>query len=119
MSGRSYQIPSFRRLLRLVSAAFVLCFASVNAAVAATSLSGNLTDPDGGVVPGATVRLLRRADSSRNETQTDGQGQFFFANLDAGEYRLTAEFPGFAPITRTMRRMTSGPRGSNFPTSLY
>ncbi len=102
MSGRSYQIPSFRRLLRLVGAAFVLCFASVNAAVAATSLSGNLTDPDGGVVPGATVRLLRRADSSRNETQTDGQGQFFFANLDAGEYRLTAEFPGFAPITRTI-----------------
>ena len=102
MSGRSYQIPSFRRLLRLVGAAFVLCFASVNAAVAATSLSGNLTDPDGGVVPGATVRLLRRADSSPNETQTDGQGQFFFANLDAGEYRLTAEFPGFAPITRTI-----------------
>src|SRR5437870_4243567 len=102
MSGRSYEIPSFRRLLRLVGAAFVLCFASVNAAVAATSLSGNLTDPDGGVVPGATVRLLRRADSSRNETQTDGQGQFSFANLDAGEYRLTAEFPGFAPITRTI-----------------
>src|SRR5207244_5154167 len=34
--------------------------------------------------------------------QTDGQGQFFFANLDAGEYRLTAEFPGFSPITRTI-----------------
>src|SRR5947209_4487894 len=102
MSGSSYQIPSFRRLLRLVGAAFVLCFASVNAAVAATSLSGNLTDPDGGVVPGATVRLLRRAESSPNETQTDGQGQFSFANLDAGEYRLTAEFPGFAPITRTI-----------------
>src|SRR2546425_2927695 len=102
MSGSSYQIPSFRRLLRLVGAAFVLCFASVNAAVAATSLSGNLTVPDGVVVPGATVRLLRRADSSRNETQTDGQGQFSFANLDAGEYRLTAEFPGFAPITRTI-----------------
>src|SRR2546427_10435846 len=102
MSGRSYEIPSFRRLLRLVSAAFVLCFASVNAAVAATSLSGNLTDPDGGVVPGATVRLLRRADSSRNETQTEGQGQFFFATLDGGDYRLTAEFPGFAPITRTI-----------------
>jgi len=100
MSGRSYEIPSFRRLLRLVGAAFVLCFASVNAAVAATSLSGNLTDPDGGVVPGATVRLLRRAEES------------------------TASPPN-SPVLRPSREplhsrtMTSGPRGSNFPTSLY
>ncbi len=51
---------------------FSLC---APAAVAATSLSGNLTDPQGRVVAGARVRLLRRADSSRRETQTDSQGQ--------------------------------------------
>jgi len=53
-------------------------------------------------VAGATVRLLRRADSSRREAQTDTQGQFFFAELDSGEYRVTAEYPGFAPTTRTI-----------------
>jgi len=71
-------------------------------AAAATSLSGNITDPQGGVVAGATVRLFRRADSSRRETQTDSQGQFSFSQVDSGEYRLTVEYPGFGPVMRTI-----------------
>ena len=91
------------RFLRRVGSAFLLwCVVCVPPAVASTSLSGNVADPQGGVIPGATIRLLRRADSLRNETQTDSQGQFFFANLDPGEYRLTAESPGFVPVTRTI-----------------
>jgi hypothetical protein len=91
------------KLLPRVGWAFLLsCLVGVPAAVAATSLSGNVADPQGSVIPGATVCLLRRADSLRNETQTDSQGQFFFASLDPGEYRLTAESPGFAPVTRTI-----------------
>src|SRR6516225_6723525 len=91
------------RFLRRVGSAFLLwCVVCVSAAIASTSLSENVADPQGSVIPGATVRLLRRADSSGNETQTDSQGQFYFPNLDPGEYRLTAEFPGFAPVTRTI-----------------
>jgi hypothetical protein len=98
-----YQIPIFRQLLRRAGAAFaILCFVCSYPATAATKLSGNLTDPQGSVVPGATVHLLRCADSYHNETQTDAQGRFFFANLDAGEYRITAEFPGFSPVTKNI-----------------
>jgi len=53
-------------------------------------------------VAGATVRLLRRADSSRREIQSDSQGQFSFSQVDSGEYRLTVEYPGFAPVMRTI-----------------
>src|SRR5262249_56035397 len=103
MSGGSFKIPRFRRLLRSVGSAMVIWgFACVPMAVAAASLSGNLTDPQGAVIPGAIVRLLRRADSSPQETHTDSQGQFSFANLDPGEYRLTGESPGFSPVTRTI-----------------
>ena len=42
------------------------------------------------------------ADSSHRETQTDRQGQFSFLQVDAGEYRLTAEYPGLAPVMRTI-----------------
>src|SRR5215469_17275613 len=94
--------PIARFLRRVGSALLLWCVVCVPAAVASTSLSGNVADPQGGMIPGATVRLLRRADSLRNETQTDSQGQFFFANLDPGEYRLTAESPGFATVTRTI-----------------
>ena len=90
------------RWLRCVGSVLALWYLVVLPASAATSLSGSLLDPAGGVVPGATVRLLRLADSSLHETHSDGHGQFFFANLSAGEYHLTAESPGFAPTNRTV-----------------
>ena len=87
------------RLLRLVGALLVLCGLLCGSTVAATGLTGKVTDPQGAAVPGATIRVLRQSDSSRHETQTDGQGQFVFPSLDAGEYRLIAEHSGFTPIT--------------------
>ena len=101
MTGIRPQSSMIRRLLFVSSAFALLCF-FVLPAFAATSLSGSLTDPAGGVVPSATIRLLRLADSIPNETFTDTQGQFFFANLSPGEYRLTAESPGFAPVVRSL-----------------
>ena len=93
---------SIVQTLLTVGSAFLLCCIFTLPAFAATSLSGSLTDPTGGVVPGAAVRLVSLADSSLNETLTDNQGQFFLANLNPGEYRLTAEFSGFAPVTRNL-----------------
>src|SRR5579862_8185849 len=90
------------RRLRWISAAFALWCALVIPAWASSRLSGNLTDPSGNVVPGASVLLLRLVDSSPNKIITDNQGQFFFADLNPGEYRLTAEFPGFSTVTRTI-----------------
>jgi hypothetical protein len=68
----------------------------------ASTLSGSLSDPQGRAVEGGTVRLLERADSSAREVQTDSEGQFSFASLNAGEYRLVAEYPGFAPLILTL-----------------
>lgn len=104
MTNIRYPIPASRGFLQFLCSAFMLWCVGLCAldAGAATSLSGNLSDPQGSIVAGATVRLLRRADSSRRETQTDSQGQFSFAKVDTGEYRLTAEYPGFAVITRTI-----------------
>ncbi len=90
------------RRLRRIGSAFALWFALVVPAFAASRLSGSLTDPSGNVVPGATILLLRLIDSSPNQTFTDSQGLFSFANLSPGEYRLVAEFPGFTTVTRTI-----------------
>ena len=84
-----------------ISPAFLLvCLAALPAF--GSSLSGSLIDPTGGVVPDATIRLLRSPDSSPKATVTDSRGQFFFVDLDPGEYRLTASFPGFVTVTRTI-----------------
>lgn len=89
------------RRLRRISSAFALWCALVIPASASSRLSGSLTDPSGNAVPGATILLLRLIDSSPNQTLTDSQGLFSFANLNPGEYRLFAEFPGFTTVTRT------------------
>ena len=93
---------SIIRGLLCVGSAFLFWCIVVPPAFAATSLSGNVTDPTGGVVPGATIRLSRLADALPDETLTDNQGQFSFANLNPGEYELRAEFHGFSPVTRTV-----------------
>jgi hypothetical protein len=82
-------------------------------AAASNSFSGSLTDPHGGVVVGATVRLLRRADSTGRETKTDAQGRYSLDSLDGGEYRLTAEAPGFAVLTRTVAVQAEGQQTEN------
>jgi hypothetical protein len=89
-----------------------VCTFAVQAA-AATGLTGSLTDPQGQLVPDATIRLLRRADSTRRETKTDAEGQFSFTNLDGGEYRLAAESPGFAALVRTIEVQSKGQQTEN------
>jgi hypothetical protein len=96
-------VTADKQILRLIRSALIFVSLATWATYAfAAALSGSLTDPQGGVVAGGTVRLLRRADSSSREAQTDSQGRFSFATLEPGEYRLIAEYPGFAPITRTL-----------------
>src|SRR5262252_3994161 len=103
MIGIKCEIRTSRRFLQFVcSLLMVGPFALCAPAAIATTVSGNITDPQGSVVAGATVGLLRRADSSRRETQTDSQGQFSFSQVDSGEYRLTVEYPGFAPVMRSI-----------------
>jgi hypothetical protein len=84
---------------------------------AASGLSGSLTDPQGLAVSGATVRLLRRADSSRREVKTDDQGHFTFGGIDPGEYRLTAEFSGFPTIDRMIVVPVNGAKVENIQLS--
>ena len=76
----------------------------------AATLSGTLADPQGRVISGATVRLVRRADGSRRETRTSDQGQFTLENTDVGEYKLTAEATGFPVLTRTVVLIDEGER---------
>src|SRR5215475_1402976 len=114
MSGGNHEFSTAGGLRHFWCSAFMLCWFSLcaPAALAAASLSGNVTDPQGSVVSGASVRLLRRADSSNLTTQTDSEGQFSFSNVDSGDYRLTAEYPGFRLITRTIV-FSGGPQTEN------
>src|SRR5579863_771261 len=91
-----------KSLSRILTVLMMMCGLAAPVALAASGLSGNVSDPQGSAVVGATITIRRQADSSRREVQTDNQGHFFFPAIDKGEYRLTVEGSGFAAMTQTV-----------------
>ncbi|HUQ32047.1 MAG TPA: MG2 domain-containing protein [Pyrinomonadaceae bacterium] len=63
---------------------------------ASGAITGTLTDPQGAVVPGATVTATNASSSAVYETTTDDNGRFVLANLPVGFYTVRFESPGFS-----------------------
>ncbi len=67
-------------------------------------IEGKVADQGGGVLPGVSVSVASPAlQGGARSTVTDIEGQYRFAALPAGTYRVTYELAGFATITRDVR----------------
>ena len=64
------------------------------------TISGRVADPQGAVVPGASVIARQSETNQSRETVTDRDGRFRFPYLRLGHYDVTIRMPGF---TETMR----------------
>ncbi len=53
-------------------------------------VTGQLTDPQGKPIAGATLRLKAGENSNPLETASDSRGRFVFSALAEGTYQLTA-----------------------------
>jgi hypothetical protein len=60
-----------------------------------TSVQGTVTDPDGAVIPGATVTLRDVANNAQTVRTSDGAGLFNFGALPPDTFTLTVEASGF------------------------
>ena len=58
------------------------------------SLHGQVTDPSGAAIPGASV-IMTPASGSPTVIQSNGQGQYEFKSLAPGKYTLTVAAQGF------------------------
>jgi Carboxypeptidase regulatory-like domain len=63
------------------------------------SIQGVVTDPDGAVVPGATVTLTDNATSHTVTATTSGAGVYTFNALPPSQFTLTVEATGFKKKT--------------------
>lgn len=79
---------------------FIVCCCVANAfAQGGTGqLSGNVVDPNGAVIPGATVKLTSGINAQERETVTNDAGDFVFTLLPAGIYKLEVNANGFRPV---------------------
>jgi len=84
----------------------VLCWlalpSSVNAqAVAIAQVSGNVTDPTGGAIANAQVRMIETERQAVHATVTNAQGEYVLPGLPVGPYRLEVSVSGFKDYAQT------------------
>jgi hypothetical protein len=78
----------------------ILCWATPGAfAQGGTGqLSGNVVDANGAIVPGASVKLTSGINAQEREAVTNDSGDFVFALLPAGVYKLEVTASGFRTV---------------------
>jgi len=70
----------------------------VSAQTITGSISGAVSDPSGGMIPGATVTLTSDKTGQARGSITDSEGRFNFAALQPGTYGLKVERQGFQTL---------------------
>jgi hypothetical protein len=72
----------------------------LQAQTTSASVSGQVKDAQGGVLPGATVTLTSRTQGNVLTAQTDSEGRFVFAIVRPDSYTLRASLQGFKTLER-------------------
>jgi hypothetical protein len=80
----------------LVCVVVLLAAATALAQVNAVDLGGLITDPQGGLLPGAKVSIKNLATNATRSAQTGDDGRYIFVGVAPGRYELTVEKSGFA-----------------------
>lgn len=79
----------------LTSALMIVLFsASLLAQVGTSTVTGSITDPQGNAVTGATVKLISAQGTTRTIVSNDS-GNYTFASVQPGTYRIEVEMNGF------------------------
>lgn len=69
---------------------------------------GTVKNPNGELVPGATVTVTNPATGLTRTTTTNDQGGFTAVNLPSGDYTIDVEAPGFGKFTQTGYKVEVG-----------
>ncbi len=80
------------------AAALLLAGLSVHSQDATGRVVGTATDPTGAVIPDAKITVTNADTGVTRETVTDSDGNFQVLNVPIGNYRVSAEHPGFQKL---------------------
>ena len=92
------------RIVRAGAMAALVCLSVASGALSQTTratLTGTVTDPNGAVVPGATVSVTNVGTNIVTTTHTNQDGIYTFTALQPGEYTVAAELSGFKRNVQT------------------
>ncbi len=98
--------------MRLVKVAWavLLTASAVMSQSTSGSMAGTITDPNGAVIPGASITAVHTPTGRENSTQSSEAGLYAFPNLPPGPYEVTVTHPGFKKLIRTGIEIRIGTR---------
>ncbi|MGA9668596.1 MAG: carboxypeptidase regulatory-like domain-containing protein, partial [Terracidiphilus sp.] len=70
-------------------------------------ISGQITDPQGKAVSGASVEVDNQEGSLKRETKTDASGKYSVSDLPGGVYLIVIDAAGFNPLTSAPQTITA------------
>ena len=88
----------------------LLAAAPVAAQTTSASVSGQVKDAQGGVLPGAAVALTSKTQANTLTATTDGEGRFVFPIVRPDEYVLRVTMQGFKTLERTTVQVSANDR---------
>ncbi|MDQ6788615.1 MAG: TonB-dependent receptor [Acidobacteriota bacterium] len=74
------------------------------------TITGNITDPNGAIIPGAAVTVQNIETNVTSSVTTNDEGSFTFPLLLPGKYKLSATAPNFKTIVRESIQLDVGDR---------
>jgi hypothetical protein len=98
----------FLRLLFTLPLIAALALHPAQAQENTARISGQVTDPEGGVIPGATVQIINQDTLVKREVTTDSVGAYAVPGLPAGRYQVIVEAPGFSRRSSDIITLAAG-----------
>jgi hypothetical protein len=115
MSRRSIHRAAIQFFL-LASAVTIFSFVILAQGLgSAGSISGVVSDPNGAVVPGATVNISNPVTGFTRTANTGTDGTYRFDNVPFNNYQISVTAPGFTPAQQGLVVRTAVPISLNIP----
>jgi hypothetical protein len=92
---------SKKAIFGLIVLAIALCTTAVSSygqGITTGSLAGTVQDPQGAVIPQASITVVQDATQATFKTVSQADGAFLIHNLPIGKYTVTIESAGFTPL---------------------
>jgi len=109
-----------RKLTRILAPLIVIVFSlslavSMYSQVTGATLSGTISDPSGGVIPGAQISIRNTATGSSKDIQADSDGYYTAPNLAPGTYEVKVTAKGFNTTVSTVTLAVGAQQQLNIP----
>ncbi len=95
------RIPKAPHSLLLLLLLLLAPFAGLQAQSVRGEMAGNITDPNGAVIPGATITAVNQSTGGKSVATSTSSGGYRFPDLPLGTYNVTVTAPGFSAATNT------------------